>query len=50
MISVVYYIFIQSFVSFNLGYGAALSIVLLAILMVISIAQLWLLRVGDERP
>jgi multiple sugar transport system permease protein len=50
MISVVYYIFIQSFQSFNLGYGAALSIVLLAILMVISIAQLWLLRVGDERP
>jgi multiple sugar transport system permease protein len=49
MISVVYYIFNQSFVSFNLGYGAALSIVLLAILMVISIAQLWLLRVGDER-
>jgi multiple sugar transport system permease protein len=50
MISVVYYIFNQSFVSFNLGYGAALSIALLAILMVISIAQLWLLRVGDERP
>lgn len=49
MISVVYYIFNQSFVSFNLGYGAALSIALLAILMVISIAQLWLLRVGDER-
>ena len=50
MISVVYYIFNQSFVSFNLGYGAALSIVLLAILMVISVAQLWLLRVGDDRP
>ena len=30
MISVVYYIFNQSFVSFNLGYGAALSIALLA--------------------
>jgi multiple sugar transport system permease protein len=50
MISVVYYIFNQSFVSFNLGYGAALSIVLLAILLVISVVQLWLLRVGDERP
>jgi multiple sugar transport system permease protein len=50
MISVVYYIFIQSFVSFNLGYGAALSIALLAILVVISVAQLWLLRVGEERP
>jgi multiple sugar transport system permease protein len=50
MISVVYYIFNQSFVSFNLGYGAALSIVLLAILVVISVVQLWLLKVGDERP
>jgi multiple sugar transport system permease protein len=50
MISVVYYIFLQSFVSFNLGYGAALSIALLAILVVISVAQLWLLRIGEERP
>lgn len=50
MISVVYYIFNQSFVSFNLGYGAALSIALLAILVVISIVQLWLLRIGEERP
>ncbi|MET3857984.1 sugar ABC transporter permease [Rhizobium sp. OAE497] len=49
MISVVYYIFNQSFVSFNLGYGAALSIALLAILVAISIVQLWLLRVGEER-
>ncbi|WP_341487692.1 sugar ABC transporter permease [Pararhizobium sp. A13] len=50
MISVVYYIFNQSFVSFNLGYGAALSIALLAILVAISVVQLWLLKVGDERP
>jgi multiple sugar transport system permease protein len=50
MISVVYYIFNQSFVSFNLGYGAALSIALLVILVSISVVQLWLLRVGDERP
>jgi multiple sugar transport system permease protein len=50
MISVVYYIFNQSFVSFNLGYGAALSIALLAILVAISIVQLWLLRVGEEQP
>lgn len=50
MISVVYYIFNQSFVSFNLGYGAALSIALLAILVAISIVQLWLLRVGEDRP
>lgn len=49
MISVVYYIFNQSFVSFNLGYGAALSIVLLAILVAISIVQLWLLRVREEK-
>ncbi|TKT58054.1 sugar ABC transporter permease [Rhizobiaceae bacterium LC148] len=50
MISVVYYIFNQSFVSFNLGYGAALSIALLAILVAISVAQLWLLKVGEDRP
>jgi len=50
MISVVYYIFNQSFVSFNLGYGAALSIVLLAILVALSVVQLWLLRVQDEQP
>lgn len=50
MISVVYYIFNQSFVSFNLGYGAALSIALLAILVAISIVQLWLLRVGEDHP
>ncbi|OLP60879.1 sugar ABC transporter permease [Xaviernesmea oryzae] len=50
MISVVYYIFNQSFVSFNLGYGAALSIVLLAILVVISIGQLKLLKIGEDRP
>jgi multiple sugar transport system permease protein len=49
MISVVYYIFNQSFVSFNLGYGAALSIALLAILVAISVVQLRLLKVGDER-
>lgn len=50
MISVVYYIFNQSFVSFNLGYGAALSIALLAILVIISVLQLRLLQVGEDRP
>jgi len=50
MISVVYYIFNQSFVSFNLGYGAALSIALLVILVLISIVQLWLLRIGEDKP
>lgn len=49
MISVVYYIFNQSFVSFRLGYGAALSIVLLLILVVLSLIQLRLLRVGEDR-
>ncbi|ODT81783.1 MAG: sugar ABC transporter permease [Pelagibacterium sp. SCN 64-44] len=49
MISVVYYIFNQSFVSFQLGYGSALSIALLAILVALSVIQLRLLRVGDER-
>lgn len=48
MISVVYYIFNQSFVSFHLGYGSALSIALLAILIVLSVVQLRLLRVGDD--
>ncbi|KQT48140.1 sugar ABC transporter permease [Devosia sp. Leaf420] len=49
MISVVYYIFNQSFVSFQLGYGSALSIALLGILVTLSVVQLRLLRVGDER-
>ena len=49
MISVVYYIFNQSFVSFHLGYGSALSIALLAILIALSVVQLRLLRVGDDK-
>ncbi|TIL58894.1 MAG: sugar ABC transporter permease, partial [Mesorhizobium sp.] len=36
--------FNQSFVSFKLGYGAALSMILLLILVVLSLVQLWLLR------
>ena len=47
-ITAVYWIFSQSFVSFRLGYGAALSMVLLAILVVLSIVQLRLL--GDKEP
>jgi multiple sugar transport system permease protein len=50
MITVVYYIFLQSFVSFNLGYGAALSIALLVILVAISVLQLRLLKIGEDRP
>jgi multiple sugar transport system permease protein len=47
-ITAVYWIFNQSFVSFRLGYGSALSIVLLAILLVVSVGQLWLLRDREE--
>ncbi|WP_116133951.1 carbohydrate ABC transporter permease [Tropicimonas sp. IMCC34043] len=43
-VTAVYYIFNESFVSFRLGYGSALSVVLLAILMVLSAIQLRLLR------
>ncbi|MGK9232432.1 sugar ABC transporter permease [Inquilinus limosus] len=43
-VTAVYWIFNQSFVSFRLGYGAALSMVLLAILLVLSVIQLRLLR------
>lgn len=49
MITIVYYIVNQSFVSFNLGYGAALSIAVLVILLVLSVAQLWLLRDKGEQ-
>lgn len=50
MISMVYYIFNQSFVSFRLGYGSALSIVLLLFLVALSVVQMKLLKVGDDRP
>ncbi|WP_029075294.1 carbohydrate ABC transporter permease [Kaistia adipata] len=43
-ITAVYWIFNQSFVSFKLGYGAALSMVLLVILVTLSLIQLRLLR------
>lgn len=47
-ITAVYWIFNQSFVSFRLGYGAALSMVLLAILIVFSVIQLRLLRDRED--
>ena len=47
MISIVYWIFNQSFVSFKLGYGAALSIALLVILVALSLVQLRLLRAPE---
>ena len=43
-ITAVYWIFNNSFVSFKLGYGASLSLVLLVILTFISVAQLRILR------
>jgi multiple sugar transport system permease protein len=48
-VTAVYRIFNQSFVSFRLGYGAALSMVLLAILLVLSLIQLRLLRSSEDR-
>ncbi len=42
-VTAVYKIFNESFVSFRLGYGAALSMVLLLILLVLSVIQLTLL-------
>lgn len=43
-ITVVYWIYKNSFTNFKLGYGASMSIVLLGILVVLSIVQLRLLR------
>lgn len=47
-ITAVYWIYNRSFVSFDLGYGAALSVELLAILLVLTFLQLRLLRTGDD--
>lgn len=46
-LTAVYWIFNSSFVSFRMGYGAALSMVLLAILLTISVVQLRLLRTHE---
>jgi multiple sugar transport system permease protein len=43
-ISVVYWIFNNSFTYYRMGYGAALSVVLLVILVILSSIQLYLLR------
>lgn len=43
-ITVVYWIYNNAFTYFKLGYGAALSVVLLVILVLISVVQLYLLR------
>jgi len=47
-ITVVYAIYRQSFSSFRLGYGAALSVMLAVVLLVISAIQLRLLRSDDD--
>jgi multiple sugar transport system permease protein len=47
-LTAVYWIFNQSFVSFRLGYGSALSMVLLAILLVLSLIQLRLLKDKED--
>ena len=47
-VTAVYWIYNTSFGSFRLGYGAALSLVLLVILVLISVAQLYLLRDDTE--
>lgn len=43
-ISVVYWIYKNSFTNFHLGYGASMSIVLLGVLVILSVIQLRLLR------
>ncbi|WP_425144889.1 carbohydrate ABC transporter permease [Deinococcus sp.] len=47
-VTAVYWIFNTSFGSFRLGYGAALSLVLLVILVLVSVAQLYFLRDDTE--
>lgn len=43
-ITVVYWIFKNSFTSFKLGYGSALSIILMIMLILLSLVQMYLLR------
>ncbi len=47
-ISVVYWIYRAAFVQFRLGYAAAMSVVLLVILVLLSVLQLRLLRVEER--
>ena len=48
-LTVVYWIYDSSFVNFQLGYGAAMSVVLTVILVLITGVQLYLLRDQTER-
>ena len=47
-VSAVYYIYNTSFVNFNLGYGATLSVIVMVILLAFSVVQLTLLRGRGE--
>jgi multiple sugar transport system permease protein len=47
-LTAVYWIFTTSFMSFRLGYGATLSLVLLGILLALSVLQMRLLRLRDR--
>ncbi|WP_321924243.1 carbohydrate ABC transporter permease [Paraburkholderia guartelaensis] len=47
-ITVVHWIYRASFTYFKLGYGAAMSVVLLIVLLVLSVVQMVLLRDDDE--
>ena len=47
-ITAVYEIYRTSFISFHLGYGAALSVLLMVILAIVSAGQMLLLRNSDH--
>jgi multiple sugar transport system permease protein len=47
-VTAVFWIYNTSFGSFRLGYGSAMSLVLLLILVAVSVVQLWLLRDDTE--
>lgn len=47
-IPIVYWIYRSAFVQFRLGYAAAMSVVLLVILVLLSVVQLWLLRDAEH--
>jgi multiple sugar transport system permease protein len=47
-ITVVHWIYRASFTYFKLGYGSAMSVVLLVVLLVLSVVQMLLLRDDDE--
>ena len=47
-ISVVHWIYRASFTYFKLGYGAAMSVLLLLILLALSVLQMYLLREDDH--